>query len=282
MAKVIASRWSSRLSVAAPSRRRRAVDREVVAVDLDPGAERARGRRRCRRSGRIPCGAARRRRGSRSCRGPGVAARQRIGISSMAAATSAGPRSIAAELGRADDEVGERLADAVVAGRRRRPTGVLLDVGAHRAQEVDDRPARRVDADVAQRQLGVGMDRAGDQPEGGRRDVARDPLVDRLHRRPSFDRPGHRARRLDPSRSTGTPRARSIRSVWSRVATASRTVVARRPAARPAGSPTSPGRSAPASRSRSAGAGCGRPRSAEGGSRSVGRGAPRPSSAAAR
>ena len=39
----------------------------------------------------------------------------------------------------------------------------------------------------------------------------------------------------DPVRSTGTPRARSIRSVWSRVATDSRTVVrpsARNPASR--------------------------------------------------
>ena len=81
------------------------------------------------------------------------------------------------------------------------------------------------------RQLGVGMDRAGDEPEGGRRDVARDPLRrPRCTAHPSFDRP----RRPRPSgasvRSTGTPRARSIRSVWSRVATDSRTVV--RPSAR--------------------------------------------------
>ena len=126
-------------------------------------------------------------------------------------------------------EVGERLAGV---GPRRRPRAVdraLLDVGAHRRQEVDDRAPRRVDADVAERQLGVGMDRAGDQPEGGRRHVGRDALIDRLHRRPSFHRPRDAAVR-PRRRSTGTPRARSMRSVWSRVATRSRTVV--RPSAR--------------------------------------------------
>ena len=70
---------------------------------------------------------------------------------------------------------------------------------AHRAQDVDDRAAGRVDADVAQGQLGVGMDGAGDQPEGRRRDVARDPLVDRVHRHPSLHRPGDRpVRRVRP------------------------------------------------------------------------------------
>ena len=105
-----------------------------------------------------------------------------------------------------------------------------------RREQVDDRAPRRVDADVAQGQLGVGMDRAGDQPEGGRGHVARDSLIDRLQRHPSLDRPGHRPSGPLP-RSTGTPRARSIRSVWSRVAIDSRTVVrpsARRPASRTA------------------------------------------------
>ena len=41
-----------------------AVDREVVAVDLDPGAERAQAGGDARRSGPIPCGGARPRRGS--------------------------------------------------------------------------------------------------------------------------------------------------------------------------------------------------------------------------
>ena len=123
--------------------------------------------------------------------------------------------------------IGSPTSVGIGAGRRRRP---LLDVGAHRAQDVDDRAARRVDADVAERQLGVRVDRARDEPERGRRDVARDPLLDRLHRHPSFAPSRPPARPARPSRSTGTPRARSIRSVWSRVATASRTVV--RPSAR--------------------------------------------------
>ena len=47
---------------------------------------------------------------------------------------------------------------------------------------------------------------------------------------PPCDRPRSCRRRRRSPRSTGTPRARSIRSVWSRVATGSRTVV--RPSAR--------------------------------------------------
>ena len=47
---------------------------------------------------------------------------------------------------------------------------------------------RRVDADVAEGQFGVGMDGPGDEPERGRRDVGRHVLIDRLHRRPSFHR----------------------------------------------------------------------------------------------
>ena len=59
-----------------------------------------------------------------------------------------------------------------------------------------------------------------------------------------------------------------MRSVWSRVATDSRTVVATLgPQRRPAGWPTSPARTAPASRSRSPGAGCDRSRSGEAGCR---------------
>ena len=65
-------------------------------------------------------------------------------------------------------------------------------------------------------------------------DVARDPLVDRLHDCASLEsRPP--APPSPPARAgPPTPRARSIRSVWSRVATASRTVV--RPSARSAAS----------------------------------------------
>ena len=56
--------------------------------------------------------------------------------------------------------------------------------------------------------------------------------LDRTHRRPSFETDRHRPAgpAARPRSRPATPRARSIRSVWSRVATASRTVV--RPSAR--------------------------------------------------
>ena len=49
--------------------------------------------------------------------------------------------------------------------------------------------ARRVGLTPTPRsvELGVGVDRARDEPERRRRDVARDPFAHRLHRRPSFD-----------------------------------------------------------------------------------------------
>ena len=138
-------------------------------------------------------------------------------------------------------------------------------------QDVDDRAARRVHADAVQAQLGVGMDRAGDQPEGRRRDVARDPsrrspAPPALPRPSSATAPSGAVRLARPA----TPRARSIRSVWSRVATASRTVV--RPSAREAREQdrrlhlrARHGRR----RVDRPGAGCDRPRSAAGGSRSA-------------
>ena len=125
---------------------------------------------------------------------------------------SAGSTSIAAQLDELDPKVGDRLADVVAVRLRHRP--VLLDLGAHRAQQVDDRPPRRVDADA--------RGGSGRRPDGSRRRRART--------RPRTRRPG-RARRppapstLPRSRScappigpgrrvrTVTPRARSIRSV---------------------------------------------------------------------
>ena len=117
-----------------------------------------------------------------------VAARHRTGISSMAAATSVGPRSMArnSEERTTRSAIGSpRSSSASMVG-----VGPLLDVRAHRAQEVDDRAPGRVDTDVAERELGIGMDGPGDEPERGRRDVGRHVLIDRLHRRPSFHRQG--------------------------------------------------------------------------------------------
>ena len=210
IANVIASRWSSRLSVAAPRSRVPPWIRRS-SPSTSTRAPRA------RRPAAMP--AIRSDSLWRSSPAPRItvvpsaaaAARQRTGISSIAAATSAGPSSMARSVGRADD-AGRPSARR---RRRRRPRGhprSLVDVGAHRPQDVDDRAARRVDADVADGQLGVGMDGARDEPERRRRDVARDPLIHRSHRHPSST--VQATRRPAPStRSTGTPRARSIRSV---------------------------------------------------------------------
>ena len=69
----------------------------------------------------------------------------------------------------------------------------LVDVGAHRPQQVDDGAAGRVDPDVPERELGVGMDRGRDEPEGGGRDVGRH-VLDRSPAPPSLLPPSGRHR----------------------------------------------------------------------------------------
>ena len=109
--------------------------------------------------------------------------------------------------------------------------------------------ARRVGFTPTSRmvELGIGVDGAGDQPERGRRDVARDPFIDRLHCHSLLAPSGHPASAA-PSRSTGHARARA--SVpCGRASRPSRGPSFDHPPAAPrAGSPTSPARSAPASR----------------------------------
>ena len=76
---------------------------------------------------------------------------------------------------------------------------------------------------------------AGDQPERGRRRVGRDGLVDGGDGRWPGDAHGVPSVGGRALVAPATPRARSIRSVWSRVATASVTQVspsAARPASR--------------------------------------------------
>ena len=124
---------------------RRAVDAHVVAVGLDIGAQGAQASADAVDPVQFLVAQLARATDDGACRAAVAAARQRTGISSIAAAASAGLRSMAWRDGRADDEVGERLADAVEDPSAR---GRLLDDGAHRAQEVDDRAAGRIDADV--------------------------------------------------------------------------------------------------------------------------------------
>ena len=231
----MASRWSSRLSVDGAAQAGTALDAQVVAVDLDPRAQRAQARgdpgdpvgflvaQLAGAADRRSCPSAWPRPGT----GPGSRrSRRRRRRGRGRSPWSSDERTT---------QVGDRLADVIghaasaarpVAPRCRRPSRRSRSMIARRVG-LTPTPRRR--------QLGVGMDRAGDQPERGRRDVARDALIDRLHRRPPCDRPGHRPIRSVASAPRATPRARSIRSVWSRVATDSRTVVrpsARRPASR--------------------------------------------------
>ena len=161
-----------------------------------------------------------------------AAARHSTGISSIAEATSAGARSIGSR--------GPRSARRGRRSVRRRRGPPWSDDGRSSISAPIARSrsmtARRVGLTPTSRsdELGIGMDGARDEPEGRCRDVGRHVLIDRLHRRPSFHRPGDAAIVADLA-LTATPRALSIRSVWSRVATRSRTVVrpsARRPASR--------------------------------------------------
>ncbi len=104
--------------------RRAASGRSIVMsspLDGDPRAQGASARRRCRRSGRIPCCAARRRRGSWSCRAPGWRPGRGSGSRRWPPPPRAGPRSMAAQLARSDRQVGQRLAGSSAVGGRRRP-----------------------------------------------------------------------------------------------------------------------------------------------------------------
>ena len=56
------------------------------------------------------------------------------------------------------------------------------------------RAAARIDADVPERELGVGVDGPRDQPERGSGHVPGDPFVHCLHPNPSFEAPGDLAR----------------------------------------------------------------------------------------
>src|SRR6185295_14306469 len=148
-----------------------AVDRQVVAVDVDPRAQRGEARGDAgdpvgllvaQLAGATDVGRAVGEGGGQAQdrdlidRGGDVARTQVDG----------------AELARADRDVGDRL--AAVNGRAVRALDDLGEIGAHRGQDVDDRPAGRVDADAAEGELGVRVDRARDEPERRRRDVTRD------------------------------------------------------------------------------------------------------------
>ena len=195
-------------------------------------AERARGRRRSRRSGPIPCAAARRRRGSSSVRGPGW----RPGRGPGSRRSPRRPRRASTSIASSRLERTDRSA-----------SGSPVPVVGHLGRSSMPAPirssrsmtARRVGfmPDAPERQLGVRVDRPGDEPERGRGDVAPGPAgrslarvhlprgsrSPRPHRRPTPPAP-------PPRRAPGAS-ARCDRGV----AIASRTVVppsARRPARR--------------------------------------------------
>ena len=283
IAKVIARRWSSRLSVARPVERPSAVDRRgrrrrprrCAPSAPQPGRD-------ARRSGPIPCGAARRRRGSSSCPRARAAARHRTGISSIAAATSSGAdldRRAARSTGR---EVGHRLADAVVGARVADAGRSSIRAPIRRSRSMT---ARRVGLTPTSRSVSsasgwiapaTSQNAAADMSPGTRSSTActrTPPSRLQADLAPSPRRLARDVERRAPAASAPCDRAsRPLRGPSS----------ARRPAARPAGSPISPGRSERVSSRRSPGAGCDRPRSVAEGNRSGEHGAPRPSSAVAR
>ena len=226
IAKVIARRWSSRLSVSAPSRRAAAGDPEVVAVDLDPGAERP-----------------------QAGGGPG----DPVGllVAELAGAADDG-RAAGGGRGEAQDrdlvdrggDVGRPELDGAERSRsgrrdrrsarrrrrrrRRRAGRSSMSAPIERRMSMTARrvgltpTSRRISSASGWMAPATSQNAAAETSPGTRSVTAcTEPLL-----RPS--RPPRRPRRS--VRSTGTPRARSIRSVWSRVATDSRTVV--RPSAR--------------------------------------------------
>ena len=243
IAKVMASRWSSRLSVAAPSRRAPPSIAQVVAVDLDPGAQGAQaGRHAGDPVGFLVAelaGATDRRRavgaGPPPGTGPGSRRsprRRRPGRGRCRGArTSARP-------GR------RRGSPTSSAAGRRRSARSSMSAPMRRSRSMT---ARRVGLTPTSRRVSSasGWIAAGDQPEGGRGHVARDPLIDRLHRHPSLHRPRtapsvrRRARPPRPARGASVPCGRG--SPPTRGPSSDHP-----PGGPPAGSPTSPARSGPA------------------------------------
>ena len=192
-----------------------AVDRQVVAVDRrrrPPSARRPVGRPGdpVRLLVAQLAGAADRRRARAPAPRPGTGSgsrrsrrRRRPGRGRSPAARSSGPCRSAM-----------RLADAVVRLPSPRPAAPSMSAPIARRRSMT---ARRVGLTPTPRSVSSasGWIAAGDEPERGRRHVARDPLVDRSHRRPPSrlihapPRPSPAAARSRPA----TPRARSIRSV---------------------------------------------------------------------
>ena len=190
IAKVIARRWSSRLSVSAPAKRGAAGDPQVVAVDLDPGAQRAQA-------------------------GGGAGDPIRFLVAELAGAADDGralggrrgqaedrdlvdrrghigrPEVDRAQRGRAHDQVGQRLADAVVG-----PVGVAAapSMSAPIARRMS-MTARRVGLTPTSRMASsasgwiapaTSQNAAAETSPGTR-------SVDRCHCNPSFAPSRHRA-----------------------------------------------------------------------------------------
>ena len=185
-----------------PAQAGAAVDPEVVAVDLDASRRAPPGRPRSRRSGRIPCGGARRRHGSWSCRRPPRP--PGTGPGSRRSRRPRRPGRCRCRGARAERTT--RSASGSPTPSSAPPTGRSSMSAPIAAQEVDDRAARRVDADVVQDQLGVGMDRA--RPPARRRPRRRRPAPARRSPAPPalLAPSSSRARR-------GRPRARPARRV---------------------------------------------------------------------
>ena len=176
IANVIASRWSSWVSVTAPVQAACRRGSRCRRPRRDSRAEGREARPRSRRSGRTPCAGARPRRGTGSCPsrdGGGqrqdrdlVDRRRHVGGRQVDGPEPARPHRRGRRGARRPRHPGPRRSRSSI-------------VGAHAPQDVDDGTPRRVRAHPVEAELGVGVDRPGDQPEGRARRVGRDGLVDR-------------------------------------------------------------------------------------------------------
>ena len=129
-----------------------------------------------------------------------AAATASAGISSWTFGISSPSIVVAVQRAGAHAQLADRFAAAL-------PGRLDLDVGAHPAQHVDEAEPGRVQRQRLDREIGAGRDQRGDDEERGRRRIAGHLELERLRRA------GLARARVQPSTSTGTPSAASIRSV---------------------------------------------------------------------
>ena len=231
-----------------PGERSAAADPEVVAVDLDDRAQRARVRSRCPRSGPTPCGGARRRHGSWSFRSP---RRRRGRERGSRRSPPRRPRARGRSRGASDERTRRSASGSPTPSSASRSRAVALGRASPRCPRPSPAAGRSRRAGSGstptpqERQIRIGVDRArrpARTPPPRRR---RDTLVDRPHRSPSLHRDRHSLpprpsrRSRQPLRPNVDPsRAKHPLGVVARRDRLRAPSSSHRPGARQAGSPT--------------------------------------------